>query len=56
MGVPLQQPDDRLKAAWAKFNERVRAIRTRTKDLLLQVDERKRAKEMEELRKKIGQS
>lgn len=49
-------PEDKLKAAWAKFNERVRNIRSRTKDLLAQVDERKREREVEELRKKIGRS
>lgn len=49
-------PQDKLKAAWDKFNARVSRVRSKTKKLLTAVDEQKRRKEMEELRKRIGQS
>lgn len=55
--MPNTDPqNERLKAAWEKFNARISGIRTKTKQLLSAVDEQKRNKEMEELRKRIGQS
>lgn len=48
--------NERLKAAWEKFNAKVSVIRSKTKQLLSSVDEQKRNKEMEDLRKRIGQS
>ncbi len=51
-----QERQDKLKQAWAKFGARVANIRLRTKTLLGKADEQKRNTEMEELRKRIGQS
>ena len=54
MNTPSPSQKDRLDAAWKKFESRVRGVKSKAKNLLFDLDERKKASNMEEIRKKIS--
>jgi len=50
--IPSKQ--DRLNAAWKRFESRVQGVKSRAKGLLNDMDERKKASNLAELRKRIS--
>lgn len=46
----------RLDDAWKKFETRVRDVRSKTKDLLRDMDERKKTSSIAEIRKRISKT
>lgn len=51
-----QSQKDRLDAAWKKFEARVRGVKSKAKNLLSDMDERKKASNIEEIRKRISKT